>query len=174
MAISRTKKQTLVADLKALLDTSKMTVYAAYNGLSVADLEDLRHLARETGVQIKIVKNRLVKVAMDEIAIYQNTDKSALTGQLLYATSATDEVAPAQILDKFAQTHDMLAIKGAISREGNNLSEAEVKSLAKLPSRDQLIAEIIATLTSPLHDTTNALSGNLHALLDGISAKATN
>jgi len=172
MAISKDKKQSLVADLKSLLESAKMTAFASYQGLSVADVQELRKLARESGVKIKIVKNRLVKVALNEIAIYKDADTSALTGQLLYAVSSEDEVAPAQVLDKFAKTHDLLALKGGFSGEGSTLSEDEVKSLAKLPSKDQLIAEVVAMLTSPLGDTLSALSGNLHGLLDAVAAKA--
>jgi large subunit ribosomal protein L10 len=174
MAISKIKKQQLVADLNALLSDAKMTVYAQYQGLSVADLQDLRQMAREAGVKIKIVKNRLVKVAMNEIAVYKDADTAGLEGQLLYAFSSVDEVAPAQILDKFAKDHEALNLKGAFSGEGNYLSETQVKSLAKLPSRQQLVAEVVDMLESGINDITNALSGNLHALLDGVSAKATN
>jgi large subunit ribosomal protein L10 len=174
MAISKDKKQQLVADLGTLLSDAKMTVYAQYQGLSVADLQDLRSMAREAGVKIKIVKNRLVKVAMNEIAVFKNADTAGLEGQLLYAFSSEDEVAPAQVLDKFAKDHEALSLKGAFNEEGKNLSETEVESLAKLPSKQQLIAEVINMLESGVNDITNALSGNLHALLDDISAKATN
>jgi len=174
MAITRDKKQTLVADMTSLMSGAKMTVFASYQGLSVAELQELRRNAREAGVSIKVIKNRLVRVAMGEIGAYKNTDTSELQGQLLYAVSTDDEVAPAQVLDKFAKTHSALLIKGGFSGEGANLSESEVKALAGLPSKNQLIAEVVAQLLSPVHDVTNALSGNLHALLDGVSAKATN
>ena len=170
MAISKDKKHQLVADLNTLLSDAKMTVYAQYQGLSVADLQDLRRMAREAGVKIKIVKNRLVKVTLGQIAVYKNTDTTDLEGQLLYAISSEDEVAPAQVLDKFAKQHQALNLKGAFNGEGNHLSEDEVKSLAKLPSKSQLIAQVVNMLESGVNDITNALSGNLHALLDGISA----
>ena len=172
MAISKDKKQQLVADLGVLLTDAKMTVYAQYQGLSVADLQDLRKMAREAGVKIKVVKNRLVRVAMNEIAVYKDTDTSGLEGQLLYAISSEDEVAPAQVLDKFAKTHGALSLKGAFAGDGKSLSEAEVTALAKLPNKQQLIGEVINMLTGTVNDVTNALSGNLHALLDGISEKA--
>jgi large subunit ribosomal protein L10 len=172
MAISRDKKQTLVAEISAALSDAKMTVFAKYVGLSVADLQELRRSAREAGVTIKVVKNRLVRVAMGENDTYKNTDTSALEGQLLYAISSDDEVAPAQVLDRFAKSHPELEFAGAFSGEGANLAASEVKSLASLPSKDQLIALVIATLQSPVGDITSGLSGNLHGLLDAISAKA--
>lgn len=174
MAISKDKKQQLVADLDALLKDAKMTVFAKYQGLSVAEMQELRALARENGVKIKIVKNRLVRVAMGEIAVYKDTDTSALEGQLLYATSDADEVAPAQVLAKFAKEHAALELKGAFSGDGKALTEQEVKDLSRLPSREQLIGQVVDMLLSPVNDVTGGLSGNLHALLDGIADHATN
>ena len=174
MAISKDKKQQLVADLNEILSDAKMTVFAKYQGLSVSELQELRHLARENNVKIKVVKNRLVRVAMDEIAVYKDTDTSALEGQLLYAISNDDEVAPAQVLAKFAKEHQALELKGAFSAEGKSLNEQEVVELSKLPSKDQLIGQVVNMLTGTVNDVTNALSGNLHALLDGVADKATN
>jgi len=172
MAISRDKKETLVAKMKSDLENAKMTVFAEYQGLSVADIQTLRRMARESGVSINVIKNRLVKVALSDIDAYKNTETGELKGQLLYAISDSDEVAPAQVLHKFAKDHEALVIKGAFSDIGANLAESEVKALAVLPSKDQLIGQVISQLLSPVHDTTNALSGNLHGLLDGIEAKA--
>jgi len=173
MAISRDKKNTLVADMSELLATTKMTVFAKYDGLTVADVQVLRAQAREAGVVIKVIKNRLFRVALGEIDTYKNTDVSTLTGQLLYAVSAEDEIAPAKILNTFAKTHPAMEIAGGFSGEGLLLSAEDVIALASLPSKAQLIGEVIAMLLSPVHDITNALSGNLHALLDGVEAKAT-
>lgn len=172
MAISRDTKQAQVAALSELLSTSKMTVFAHYDGLTVAELQTLRRAARENGITIKVVKNRLVRVAVSQNEALKDADTSSLTGQLLYAVSAEDEVAPAQVLAKFAKTNEALKLAGAISAEGTLLSVDEVKALATLPSKNELIAQVIATLTSPLNDVMNGLSGNLHALLDGVEAKA--
>lgn len=173
MAISRDKKNALVAEISEAMNAAKMTVFAQYQGLTVADVQELRRTAREAGVSIKVVKNRLVRVAMSTSDTYKDTDTNALTGQLLYAISSEDEVAPAQVLDTFAKTHPTLKLAGGFSGEGAALGEADVKALAGLPSKEQLIAQTIAQLLSPVHDVTNALSGNLHALLDGVEAKAT-
>lgn len=172
MAISRDKKQSLVSEMTDLLSSAKMTVFAQYDGLSVSDLQKLRRAAREQGVSIKVIKNRLVKVALLQNDTLKNVDTSALVGQLLYAVSQEDEVAPAQVLANFAKTNGELKLTGAISNEGNLLSAEDVKALATLPSKNELIAQVIATLSSPLNDVVSGLSGNLHGLLDGIEAKA--
>lgn len=174
MAITRDKKQSLVGELTELLGAAKMTVFAKYEGLTVADLQELRRTARENGVAIKVVKNRLVKVAMQQTDTLKNADTGAMSGQLLYAISNEDEVAPAKVLATFAKTHDALKLTGAISNEGKALDASELQALATLPSKNELIAQVIATLSSPVNDVMNGLSGNLHALLDGVSAKATN
>jgi large subunit ribosomal protein L10 len=173
MAISKAKKNTLVAEMSEILQSSKMTVFAQYQGLTVADVQTLRKSAREAGVTILVIKNRLVRVAMSDIKTYKDVDTSALQGMLLYATSTDDEVAPAQVLNTFAKTHPALQFAGAFSGEGALLSADEVKSLASLPSKNELIGQVVSQLLSPVHDVTNALSGNLHALLDGVEAKAT-
>jgi large subunit ribosomal protein L10 len=173
MAISRDKKNTLVAELTDLLSSAKLTAFASYQGLTVSEAQKLRRAAREAGVTIKVVKNRLVRVALQDIDTYKDTDTSALVGQLIYAVSDTDEVTPAKVLDDFAKTHPALQLVGGFSGEGLALSTEDIKALAGLPSKEQLIAEVVAQLLSPVHDTTNALSGNLHALLDGVEAKAT-
>ena len=172
MAISRDKKQALVSELREVLSTSKMTAFAQYQGLSVADMQELRANAREKDVVIKVAKNRLVRVAVAETKNLAKVDTSPLSGQLIYATSSEDEVAPAQVLHTFAKDHPALQLVGAISAEAKLLSTEEVTALASLASKEQLIAEAIAQLLSPVHDITNGLSGNLHALLDGVETKA--
>lgn len=172
MAIDRNKKQSLVGELNQLFSTAKMTAFAHYDGLTVADLQTLRRATRAQNIVIKVVKNRLVIVALGQNDTLKDVDTSPLIGQLLYAISAEDEVAPAQALAAFAKTHANLKLAGAISAEGKLLSVDEVKALALLPSKNELIAQVLATLAAPVHDVLGALSGNLHALLDGIEVKA--
>lgn len=172
MAITRDKKHALVAEMNTLFADVKGIAFAKYDGLSVADMQELRAKAREAGVGVKVVKNRLVRVALLKSKTFKDTDTSGLTGQLLYAVSHEDEVLPAKVLDEFAKTHPALALQGGFSGEGLAISDIDIKALASLPSKDQLIAEVVAQLLSPVHDVTNALSGNLHALLDGIETKA--
>ncbi len=172
MAISKDKKQTLVADLTELLSSSKMTVYAKYQGLTVAELQELRKAARENGVKIKVVKNRLVRVAMGEIAVYKDTDTTGLEGQLLYAVSDTDEVAPAKVLAEFAKTHSALEIAGAFNDAGANIALEDVKALAALPSKNELIAQVVAQLLSPVTDSISGLAGGVSAIISGLEAHA--
>ena len=157
MAISKDKKQSLVADLTELLNDSKMTVFARYQGLTVADMQALRAAARAAGVQIKVVKNRLVKVAMNEIAVYKDTDTTGLVGQLLYAISNDEEFGAAKVLAKFAKTHPNMQLIGGFNDKGENLSKEEITTLGSLPTKNELIAQIVDTLLSGVNGIVSGL-----------------
>lgn len=172
MALTKDQKNQVVSDVAELLASSKMTVVAAYQGTTVKAIQQLRRDARENGTNVRVIKNRLVIKAVQQNDNLKDADVSTLTGQLLYAFNSEDEVAPAQALANFAKTNPSIVFVGAISAEGKFLSADEVKALATLPGKEQLIAQVLATLQSPVNDVTNALSGNLHALLDGVEAKA--
>ncbi len=172
MALTKDQKNQVVSEVADLLASSKMTVVAAYQGTTVKAIQQLRRQARENGTQLRVVKNRLVIKALQQNDNLKDADTSTLNGQLLYAFNSEDEVAPAQVLASFAKTNPSIEFVGAISAEGKFLSADEVKALATLPGKEQLIAQVIATLLAPVNDVTNALSGNLHALLDGVEAKA--
>lgn len=174
MALSRIKKNEVLDEVSGLLDTSKLTVLAAYAGTSVKELQALRKAARENATNVKVIKNRLVIKALSSSDRYKNVDVSALKGQILYAFNDNDEVASAQVLAKFAKTAPTIQFVGGITSDGTFISAEDVKALALLPGKNQLIAEVLATLSSPLDGVMGGLSGNLHALLDGIEAKANN
>lgn len=172
MALTKVKKDQVVTDISELLASSKMTVVAKYQGTTVKAIQSLRRDAKASGTKVKVVKNRLVIKAIQANNNLKAADTSALTGMLLYAFNADDEVAPAQALHTFSTANPTLEFVGAIDARGNFMTAVEVKALATLPSKNELIAQVVATLLSPVHDVTNALSGNLHALLDGVEAKA--
>ncbi|MBR3204453.1 50S ribosomal protein L10 [Candidatus Saccharibacteria bacterium] len=172
MAISKDKKSTLVAELTELLTNAKATVFARYQGLTVAELQDLRKQAREAGVKIKVVKNRLVRVAMNEIAVYKDTDTTGLTGQLLYAISDTDEIMPAKVLANFAKDHEALDLTGGFSDLGATLSSEDVKALAAMPSKNEMIAQVVATLLSPMNDVISGTAGSLSGIVSGLEQHA--
>lgn len=173
MALTKNEKQDVINEVAELLKDSKMTVIAKYQGTTVKAMQQLRRDAKPSGTRVKVVKNRLVIQAIKATDALKDTDTSALEGMLLYAFNSDDEVAPAQSLDTFAKTNPSIEFVGAISAEGKFLSAEEVKAMAGLPSKNELIAQVVATLLSPVNDITNGLSGNLHALLDGVEAKAT-
>lgn len=172
MALTKDQKKEVIDNVSSLLSESKMTVVAAYPGTTVKAMQQLRREAKPVGTTVKVLKNRLVIKALEGNDTLKGVDVSELKGQLLYAFNTEDEVAPAQTLATFAKKNPTLEFVGAITADGNFMSADEVKALATLPSKPQLIAEVLATLSSPLNDVMGALSGNLHGLLDAVAAKA--
>ncbi len=172
MALTKDKKQQVVDEVAGLLADSKLTVVAAYQGTTVKALQQLRRDAKSDETQVKVIKNRLVIKAIEANETLKDVDTSALKGQLLYAFSSADEVAPAKVLATFAKTNPTLQFVGAIGADGKFITADEVKALATLPSKAQLIAGLINTLNGPVNGVMSGLGGNLHALLDGIAAKA--
>lgn len=172
MALTKQQKNDVVSEIATLLQDSKMTVVAQYQGTTVKALQQLRRDAKANGTRVKVVKNRLVRQAMQKHDAFSATDTAALEGMLLYAFNSEDEVAPAQALHAFAKANPTIQFVGAFDDKGTFLSADDVKALAVLPGKQQLIAEAVAMLLSPVNDVTNALSGNLHALLDGVREKA--
>lgn len=172
MALTKDEKNQVVADVSELLTHSKLTVIAEYQGTGVKQMQELRRDARETGTVVKVVKNRLVRQALLATDSLKEADTSVLTGQLLYAFNADDEVAPAQALANFAKKNPTIEFVGAITPDGQLMAVEDVKSLAALPSKDQLRAQLVGTLGAPLSGFVNVLSGNIRGVLNVMSARA--
>jgi large subunit ribosomal protein L10 len=93
---------------------------------------------------------------------------------LLYAFNSEDEVAPAQSLASFAKTAPNLKFVGAISADGTFINAQDVKALAGLPGKNQMVASVIATLNVPINDTISGLSNGLSTILSSIEARLLN
>lgn len=172
MAITRDKKQTLVAELNELFANAKGVVGATNAGLSVADAQELRRSARDAGVVIKVVKNRLVRVALSQNEKFANADTSLLTGQLLYAFSNEDEVAPAQVLAGFAKTHPELKLVVGYDGTGKSLDTTTVNALANLPTKDQLRGQLVGVLAAPLTQFLGVANGAQRGFAQVLSQRA--
>ena len=172
MALTKQKKQEVLQEVGRLLAESKMTVVAKYDGTNVKQMQTLRRQAKENETVVKVIKNRLVVQALSESDLYKGADKSELTSQLLYAFNSADEVAPAQALAQFAKKNPSIQFVGAFTAEGRFIGKDDVTALAALPSKNQLIAGVINTLTSPVNGVMSGLSGGLSGILSGLEAKA--
>ena len=172
MAITRDKKNTLVAELAELFATSKVAVGATYTGLTVADLQELRKTARASDVTIKVAKNRLIRVALSENEKYKSADSSLLKGQLVYAFSSVDEVAPAQVLAKFAKAHPELKLVAGFDGSGKSLDTATVTELASLPTKDQLRGQLVSVLAAPLTGFLGVANGAQRGFAQVLSQRA--
>jgi large subunit ribosomal protein L10 len=172
MALSKDKKAEVVANVSQLLSSSKLTVFVKYTGAPVKSLQELRRQAQLDGTSIAVVKNRLMKKALQGDDRFKAADTSILTGQLMYAFNSQDEVAPAQVLAKFAKSEPQVEFVGALNADGQFLTADDVKLLAALPSKDQLRAQLAGTIAAPLSDFMNVLTGNIRGVLNVLSARA--
>jgi large subunit ribosomal protein L10 len=172
MAVTRAKKNTLVAKLAELFASAKGTVGATYTGLSVADLQVLRADARANNVIITVAKNRLVRVALSVNDKFKAADTSLLTGQLIYAFSSLDEVAPAQVLAKFAKSHPELKLVAGFDDAGSSLNTATVVALAALPTKGQLRGQLVSVIAAPLTGFLGVANGAQRGFAQVLSQRA--
>ncbi len=172
MPLTKEKKEQVVSSIGELLSSSKMTVIVKYQGTPVKSLQSLRREARENGTVIKVVKNRLVIKALSQLDRFKSVDVGPLEGMLAYAFNDSDEVAAAASLANFAKTNPTLEFVGAITAEGNWLGANQVSDLAKLPSKPELIALVVALLGTPIRSVISATRSGLPAIISALEASA--
>ncbi|MBI2590044.1 50S ribosomal protein L10 [Candidatus Berkelbacteria bacterium] len=162
MAITRVRKEEQLALLTAMLQ-EKAIVFTRYSGLTVRDLDELRRALRAVKSRYLVTKNTLLRKAMEQANL--TIPSEIFDIQLGIAVSADDEVEPNRVVVTFAKTHEAFGILGAIV-DGKFIDTTNVKSLAALPSRDQLYAKVAGSLAAPLAGLMNVLSGNLRGLVN--------
>lgn len=147
MSMSKDKKAKHLVELEATLANAKGVVFANYQGVKVKELEALRRNLREQGMQLRVTKNRLLRLALRRAGV--TIDQAILDVPLAVAGSQTDEIAAAKIFQTYQKEVETLKIAGGLL--GNRfLTSAEVKALAALPSRDELRAQLVGVLAAPL------------------------
>lgn len=156
-----------VEELASIMSEAKVIYLADFTGVDVASVTALRDKLREASVQYHVVKNRLVKRAAETAGITGMDE--FLTGPTAMALSQEDPVAPAKILQDFIDGGGKLAIKTGFI-DGQFLSENQVQALAKLPSREQLLSNVVGGIQAPLYGLAGALNGLLRNLVGVIAA----
>lgn len=165
--MARPEKEAIVAEVKDRFTRAKAVILSDYRGLNVAEITELRKRLREAGMEYKVVKNTLATLAARQAAI-EGLEKY-LVGPIAMAFSYEDPVAPAKVLANFAREFRKLELKAGIL-EGKVIGEAEVKALAELPSREQLLAMVLGALQAPLRGLATVLAGPLRNLAYGLEA----
>lgn len=163
-----TEKIATVDELTTMFTDSKALVFADFTGIDVAAVSELRNQLREASVEYQVVKNRLAKRAV-EAAGMSGLD-GYLKGPTAIAVAREDPLAPAQILQKFVDNGGKIVIKTGFL-DGQVLSPDQVKALASLPSREELLSKTVGTIQGPLAGlvrTLNALLGNLVGVISAI------
>ena len=170
MAITRADKEAAVAQLKDDFSRFKLAVLTDYRGLSVAEVQELRHLLGAEGASFRVSKNTLVKLALTEKPELKGLDPSIFTGPMALAVGFEDEVAAARIVFQYGRTHEALEITGAITAAGELLTPAQVKQLATLPTKDQLRAQLVGTIAAPLTGFVGVLGANVRSIVNVLQA----
>ena len=146
MGLNRSEKAAVVEDIGAKIADAEAIVVAEYRGLEVEAITVLRRKARESGVYLRVLKNTLARRAIAGTPFEVLTGE--LSGPLIYAVS-TDPVAAARVLNDFAKGNQKLVLKAGAMR--NSLLDTNaVKALATMPSRDELLAQLLGTLLAPV------------------------
>lgn len=169
--MARPEKEATVAELKEKFSRAQAVILTNYRGLTVAEMTELRKKLREAGLEYKVAKNTLTRLAAKDFV--GDALDAYLPGPTGLAFAYDDPVAPAKILSEFAKTHKALEIKGGVLQ--NKVIDAEgVKALADLPPREVLVAQLLGLLQSPIRRLVTVLSGpqrNLVYALEAIRKK---
>lgn len=160
-------KQALVVDLANKLKAASSGVLVDYKGITVEKDTKLRTDLRNANVDYTVVKNTLTRFAADVAGLSGLDD--VLEGTTALAVHMSDEILPAKILFEYAKKNDNFKIKAGFL-DGKVITAAEVERLAKLPSKEILIATVLGTLNAPITGLVNVLNGNLRGLVFVLSA----
>ena len=146
MPLNVEDKKAIVADVGAQLAGAQTVVLAEYRGIPVEQLTKLRASARDQGVYLRVLKNTLARRAAQGTQFEPLAD--SMVGPLIYGISA-DPIASAKVLQNFAKTQDKLVITAGLYN-GKLLDVAGVKSLASIPSRDELLSQLLGVMLAPV------------------------
>ena len=146
MSLNLEQKQAMVSEIAAQLAKAQAVIVAENRGLPVEVVTGLRAKARKSGLYLRVLKNTLARRAVKGTPFEKLTDQ--LSGPLMYGI-AQDPVAGAKVLADFAKDNELFVIKGGAM--GNVLmSLKDVKALATMPSRDELLAKLVGTMQAPI------------------------
>ena len=146
MSLNLEEKKAVVSEVSKQIENAQSFILAEYRGVGVGEMTNLRTEARKSGVYLKVLKNSLVKRAVEGTPFSSLSED--MVGPLVFGISE-DPVAAAKVLSNFADKNDLFVIKsGAMPNEKMDVSA--VKALASLPSRDELLAKLLGTMQAPI------------------------
>jgi large subunit ribosomal protein L10 len=168
MAKTRARKEAEVQQVVDGLRGAKSVVFADLSALKVNDATAFRGNAKNDDIEVFSSKKTLLRIALKEAGL-EGIDVAQLQGSVSMLFGKGDEVAPAKALEAFRKDHENIKVLGGIL-ESKWMTADEVKALAKLPSKDQLIAQVVGTIRAPLSGLVGALQGNLRNLVYVLNA----
>lgn len=165
--MNRTEKSNEVSKLKQRFEKAKAMFFADYRGLTVAEVTELRQKLYAQQSAMKVVKNRLAKLAFKDLNV-EGMDPF-LKGPTAIASSDADAVVPAKILVEFAKTHEKLQLRAGYM-DGVVLDVKSIIALAKLPSREVLLSKMLGSLKAPANNLVNVLAAVPRGLVTALAA----
>jgi len=168
MPKSKQQKQEAIVSLVNNLKQAKGVVFANFQGLTVAQTEDLRGQCFKENVDMFVAKKTLVKRAFDEAGL-TITDPQNFEGGVATFTCNADEIVPAKIVSTFAKKHEVVSVFGGIL-EGKFIDAVIVKKLAALPGKQELLGKMVGSLNAPISGFVRVLAGNLRGLVQVLNA----
>ena len=163
MTTTKEKKKEIVNGLTDKLSRQKTVVFFDYTGLGVNQSQELRGKLREEGIDCQIGKKTLIDLALEKAGLKDVKTKD-LSGQIGLVFGYQDEVMPAKILYNFSKENESIKILSGLV-EGEYLDNEAILNLAKLPSKQELLAKLVGSISSPMFGLHNALQGNLSKLV---------
>jgi large subunit ribosomal protein L10 len=154
LSLNLQEKQAVVAEVSAQVAQAQTIVLAEYRGIKVGDITALRATARKSGVYFRVLKNTLARRAVQGTQFESLSEK--MVGPLVYSISS-DAIAAAKIVHEFAKTNDKLVVKGG-SYKGTILDTAGVNTLASIPSKEVMLAQLCGLLQSPVSGLARVIS----------------
>ena len=161
------EKTQAIEEIEARFRSSTAAVLADFRGLNVGQVMKLRRSLREAGIEYRVYKNTLIKIAADRAGV-SGLDPY-LEGPTAIAFSGQDPVAPAMILAGFAKESKILKVKCGVLK-GETIDSDQVARLAALPSREVLLAQIVGSMKSPITGLVNVLAGPARKLVWALDA----
>ena len=146
MGLNLEQKQAVVSEIAVQLGSAQAVIVAEYRGLDVGAVTDLRAKARKSGLYLRVLKNTLARRAVKGTPFEKLSEQ--MVGPLMYGISQ-DPVAGAKVLAAFAKDNDKLVIRGG-AMPNVLMSVTDVRALAMLPSRDELLAKLMGTIQAPV------------------------
>ncbi|MCC5956300.1 MAG: 50S ribosomal protein L10 [Natronohydrobacter sp.] len=151
--MDRAQKEKVVDELGQIFESSGVVVVAQYTGLTVAEMQALRARMRDAGGAVRVAKNKLAKIALEGKPC--ESISGLLTGMTVLAYSE-DPVAAAKVVEAYAKENQKLVIIGG-AMGGTALDAAGVSAVAKMPSREELIAQIVSCIGAPASNIAGAI-----------------
>lgn len=167
MPKTRAQKAEIVAELSDKFGRMKSAVFTSISGYTMPDADKLRTKGREQGVEVIVAKKTLLGRAIKDAGL--NVDLSQFEGSVLTTFGFNDEVAPAKMMAEFLKERETMKILGGVL-EGKMVDAASIKTLSKLPGKQELLAKVVGSLNAPVSGFVNVLAGNLRGLVTVLNA----